>query len=330
MSKKYYNPQFMREYRANHTIISNDGLHVERNYMDNGVKKTYEPKIYLDSDSQRNFIELKKYGVAYIDEMVITCYWPPKPKDGKRYVVHHKDWNFGNDHKNNLEWVEETPEYLAERAEKMKEYLRAKRLQWYKDQKITVDEKKGIIKQDGVTLSVYNSISDSDLGYLFHTTTPKVDYRYKVKYANSGQIRYESSSLEVDKVMADFGLVYGNKENLKEPVILHVNHDFLDFTPYNLIWCEKSNPDYAAYRKKAQEDRLAQDKESNGRWLSPSEWDALYGSIDEYQDWSDLKGKDPSWTPERIAQEIEEIKKRKKENATPITSIWDIKNNQEG
>lgn len=59
MSKKYYNPQFMREYRANHTIISNDGLHVERNYMDNGVKKTYEPKIYLDSDSQRNFIELK-------------------------------------------------------------------------------------------------------------------------------------------------------------------------------------------------------------------------------------------------------------------------------
>lgn len=64
--------------------------------------------------------------------------------------------------------------------------------------------------------------------------------------------------------------------------------------------------------------------------MSPSEWDALYGSIDEYQDWSDLKGKDPSWTPERIAQEIEEIKKRKKENATPITSIWDIKNNQEG
>lgn len=60
MSKKYYNPQFMREYRANHTIISNDGLHVERNYMDNGVKKTYEPKIYLDSDSQRNFIETKK------------------------------------------------------------------------------------------------------------------------------------------------------------------------------------------------------------------------------------------------------------------------------
>lgn len=56
MSKKYYNPQFLREYRANHTIVSNDGLHVERNYMDNGVKKTYEPKIYLDRDSQRNFI----------------------------------------------------------------------------------------------------------------------------------------------------------------------------------------------------------------------------------------------------------------------------------
>lgn len=330
MSKKYYNPNFLREYYANHTFISNDGLHVERYYMDNGVNKTYEPKIYLDSDSQRNFIELKSYGVAYIDEMVTTCYCPPKPKDGKRYVVHHKDWNFGNDHKNNLEWVEETLEYLAEKAERMEEYLRAKRLQWYKDRKITVDEKHGIIKQDGVILPVYNSVSDSDLGYLFHTTTPKVDYSYKVKYANSGQIRYESSSLEVDKVMADFGLVYGYKETLKEPVILHVNHDFLDFTPYNLIWCEKSDPDYAAYRKKALEDKLAQDKESNGRWLSPSEWNVLYGGIDDYQDWSDMKGKDSSWTPERIAQEIEEIKKRKMENTIPATSIMDIKKNQEG
>lgn len=326
----YYRREDLRKYWTNYTFISSDGLHVERDYKDNGTLKTYEPTIYQDSNTKRRYITIKKYGTAYIDEMVIACYCAPKPNDGKRYVVHHKDWNFGNDHKNNLEWVEETPEYLAERAEKMEEYLRAKRLQWYKDRKITVDEKKGIIKQGGVVLPVYNSISDGDLGYLFHTTTPKVDYSYKVKYANSGQIRYESSSLEVDKVMADFGLVYGNKENLKEPVILHVNHDFLDFTPNNLIWCEKSDPDYAAYRKKALADKLAQDKESNGRWLSPSEWNVLYGGIDDYQDWSDMKGKDPSWTPERITQEIEEIKKRKKENATPTTSIMDIKKNQEG
>lgn len=287
MSKKYYKREFMREYRANHTFISNDGLHVERDYMDNGVKKTYEPKLYLDCASQRKFIELKSYGVAYIDEMVITCYCPPKPIDGKRYVVHHKDWNFGNDHKNNLEWVEETPEYLAARAEKMKEYLHAKRLQWYKDRKITVDEKKGIIKQNGVALTIYNSFSDSDLGYLFHTTTPKVNYTYKATYRNSGQTRYESASLIVDEVLADFGLVLGNKDNFTEPVILHVNHNFLDFTPYNLIWCEKSDPDYIKYQKKAWEDKLAQDKESNGRWLSPSEWNVLYGGIDNYQDWRD-------------------------------------------
>ncbi len=252
--------------------------------------------------------------------MVISCYCPAKPKDGKRYVVHHKDWNFENDHKNNLEWVEETPEYLAERAKKMKEYLHAKKLQWYKQHKITVD-KNGVIKQAGEILTIYNSFSDSDLGYLFHTTTPKVNYTYKVKYANSGQVRYESSSLEVDKVMADFGLVFGNKDNLIEPVILHVNHDFLDFTPYNLIWCEKSDPDYIEYRKKAWEDKLAKDKKSNGRWLSPSEWNVLYGGIDDYQDWSELGGKDPSWTPEKIAQEIEEIKKRETEKVTLTTSI---------
>lgn len=328
MSKKYYRREFMREFRANHTFISNDGLHVERDYMDNGVKKTYEPKIYLDCASQRKCIELKNYGIAYIDEMVITCYCPAKPKDGKGYVVHHKDWNFENDHKNNLEWMEETPEYLAERAEKMKEYLHAKRLQWYKQRKITVD-KNGVIRQDGVVLPIYNYFSDSDLGYLFHTTTPKVNYTYKVKYANSGQVRYESAPLEVDKVMADFGLVFGNKDNLTEPAILHVNHDFLDFMPYNLIWCEKSDPDYIEYRKKALEDKLTQDKKCNGRWLSPSEWNVLYGGIDDYQDWSDMRGKDPSWTPEKISQEIDEIKKRETEKATSTTSIWNIKKDQE-
>lgn len=328
MSKKHYRREDLRKYWANHTFISNDGLHVERDYMDKGVTKTYEPTIYLDRTSQRNCIELKKYGVVYLDEMVITCYCPPKPKDGKRYVVHHKDWNFENDHKNNLEWVEETPEYLAQRAAKMKEYLRVKRLQWYKHRKISVDEKRGIIKQDGQVVTIYNSFSDRDLDYLFHTTTPKVDYTYTVKYANSGQTRYETASLEVDKVMADFGLVFGNKDNLTEPVILHVNHDFLDFTPYNLIWCEKSDPDYIEYRKKAWEDKLAQDKKSNGRWLSPSEWNVLYGGIDDYQDWSELRGKDPSWTPEKIAQEIEEIKKRKTEKATSTTSIWDIQKDQ--
>ena len=312
MSNKYYKREFMREFRANHTFVSNDGLHVERDYMDNGVKKTYEPKIYLDGNSQRNFIELKNYGVANIDEMVITCYCPPKPKDGKRYVVHHKDWNFGNDHKNNLEWVEETPEYLAARAEKMKEYLHAKKLQWYKQHKITVD-KNGVIRQYGEVLRIYNSFFDSDLGYLFHTITPKVNYTYKVKYSNSGQTRYESASLIVDEILADFGLVLVNKDNLTEPVILHINHDFLDFTPYNLIWCENSDPDYIEYRKKAREEKLAQDKESNGRWLSPSEWNVLYGVIDDYQDWSDLRGKDPSWTQEKIAQEIEDIKNRNME-----------------
>lgn len=328
MSKKFYKREFMREYRSNHTFISNDGLHVERDYMDNGIKKTYEPKLYLDYTSQRNYIDLKNYGVAYIDDMVITCYCPPKPKDGKRYIVHHKDWNFENDHKNNLEWKEETPEYIAERAEKLKVYLQAKRLQWYKKRKITVD-KDGVIRQNGVALPINNSFSDSDLGYIFHTTVPKVDYTYTVKYANSNQTRYETASLEVDKVMDDFGFVYGNKDNLKEPVILHINHDFLDFTPYNLIWCEKSDPDYIEYRQKAREDKLAQDKKSNGRWLSPGEWSVLYGSIDDYQDWSDLRGKDPSWTPEKIAQEIEEIKKRETEKVTLTTSIWDIKKDQE-
>ena len=120
MSNKYYRTEFLREYRANQTRVSNDGLHVERDYKDNGSLKTYQPKIYLNPLNQRRYIELKKYGMAYIDEMVITCYCPPKPKDGKMYAVHHKDWNFENDHKNNLEWVEETPEYLAERAEKMR------------------------------------------------------------------------------------------------------------------------------------------------------------------------------------------------------------------
>lgn len=310
MTKKYYRREYMREYTANSTFISNDGCHVERDYYDQGIKKTYEPKMYLDNASQRFYIDLRNIGRTYIDEMVIMCYGSRKPKDGKNYVIHHKDWDFRNDHRNNLEWVEDTPQYQAEKAKKMKEYFKALKLQWYKDRKITVD-KNCVIKQDGVELSIDNTISDSDLGYIFHTIKLTVKYQIKVKYQNSGQIRYESKSLEVDKIMDDFGFVEGDKENFKEPVILHINHDFMDFYKGNLKWCEKSDPEYLEYMKQARLDVLAQDKAIHGRWLSPGEWNVLYGGIEDYQNWDDLKGKDSSWTPEKIEKEIEDIRKRK-------------------
>ncbi len=90
--KKYYNRNYMKQHYATKTFISNDGLHVERDFFnkEKNQLETYNPSIHEDKYGRR-FIRFNSYGDIFIAEMVISCYCAPKPKDGKEYEIEHID-----------------------------------------------------------------------------------------------------------------------------------------------------------------------------------------------------------------------------------------------
>lgn len=270
---KRYKREYMRQHFASKTWISNDGKYVERDYFDkeSGKTKTYNPPIY-DCNDGGYAIKLKGYGEYRIEELVIACYCAPKPNNGKKYIIHHKDWDVKNNHRKNLEWVEETDAYLQQRTIKRKEL-------WYKKHKITVN-KKGEILQDKKPLSIIDYIYDSDLNWTFHYTDPWVRYSYKNPWG-----RYVSERLYAEEILIDFGFVAGNKANFTDPVVLHINNDYMDFTPGNLEWCDKSDPRYVNFKQIAHDEKMKLDKKYNHP-LNQGSWKVIYGAQEPYQDWS--------------------------------------------
>lgn len=103
----------IRKHFATSTKISEDGLFVEKEFIDHkdGNKlKTYNPKIKVDEKGLR-YIENKNLGRVYIQDLVADCFCAPKPDDGNYYVLVHKDGNLQNDHYKNLEWRLATSAY---------------------------------------------------------------------------------------------------------------------------------------------------------------------------------------------------------------------------
>ncbi len=301
--KKYYKRDYLRQHYATKTFISNDGLHVERDYFDSETKqmKTYNPPIFEDFCNRR-FIELKNYGKILIAELVITCYCAPKPDDGKKYEIEHIDGDLSNDHRSNLRWVEATPAFLAQQNTIMNNNLKSNRMANYKSLKIKV-QKDGTITQNKEVLRPYYHFYDSDLDWDYHWGTAKIDYTVKNAYN-----RYERRSIAADKVMEDFGFVSGNKAQFQNPVVLHTNNDFTDFTPGNLEWCESTDPRYVAYRKITHDRCMEEDRRTNRKFLSPGSWKVVYPN-EPYQQWSEWMTDDEKahWTDERIQADMERV-----------------------
>ena len=111
-----YSRKFMREHYKSNCYVSNDGLHVERDYFDPKLlrKRVQELTTHLDAAEDRFYVLVSGKGKFYIDEMVLACYRGTM-KDGKKYLVHHIDGDMRNSEVSNLEWREATPEYLQDR-----------------------------------------------------------------------------------------------------------------------------------------------------------------------------------------------------------------------
>lgn len=158
----------IRKHFATSTKISEDGLFVEKEFIDkqDGNKlKTYNPKIKVDNNGLR-YIVNGKIGTVYIQDLVADCFCAPKPDDGNYYVLVHKDGNLQNDHYKNLEWRLATTVYPTTTAAtagkvKLTDGLEVRR--------------NGTIYQNGKELTVGTVIGNGDIDMIV-PIEPFVEY----------------------------------------------------------------------------------------------------------------------------------------------------------
>ena len=226
------------QHHDSHIWITSDGRHYSVSYIDKstGRKKLYAPKVIKGINY--DYLELKGGRIIRIDQVVIETYKNKAPKDSV-YVINHIDGNWHNHNINNLEWIELTPDIEIQMFRRHDE--NREKTEWeesYERYGVSV-RKDGKIKQYSKSLHIQ-------------------DYRNKahkrLKYTEDAYVSIQLilggyNECKVDDIMYYFGFVAGNKMQFNDPVILHKNNDYMDFTPGNLEWCEKTDQRYIDYRK---------------------------------------------------------------------------------
>lgn len=203
-------------------------------------------QIHANTDGSK-FLNVKPKNVP-LDELVADAY-NPMPKDGKKYILIHKDGDLGNCQANNLEWKQVRKYKPTATKRKLDNGLEVK-----------VD---GTILDKKKALPIVKEIGDSDTDSMKAIEHPYVSYRRKNKWGN-----YEDKTADVDDLMAAAEYVDGDKSTMKRPRVLHKNMDYKDFHALNLKWVEESSPEYQEYMKRKKEDIDKLTKELN--WNNPN------------------------------------------------------------
>lgn len=256
-SEEIRNGVRIRKHFATSTKISEDGLFVEKEFIDHddGNKlKTYNPKIKVDNNGLR-YIVNGKIGTVYIQDLVADCFCAPKPDDGNYYVLVHKDGNLQNDHYKNLEWRLATTVYPTTTATTAGKVKLTDGLEVRKN---------GTIYQKGKKLTVGTVIGNGDIDMIV-PIEPFVEYERKNSWS-----RYERKRISVDKLMDIAGYVNENKKRFEHPVILHRDNDWLNFDSDNLEWTDYNDPRYKEYYN-----RTVDEKNRLGRELNGEKWDYM-------------------------------------------------------
>jgi hypothetical protein len=206
------------------------------------IKHSTDGTIYVDH----------KWGDSvFIANAVLTCFCPPKPKDGKKYKIRYKDGNPANCHYKNLEW--EVIHYTHTTALEVDNDSYGEILTVHKDG--TIWSKDG--KQYTVHDDLYNS--DTDLWVC-------VESYIKIPVGNNPY----GKTVHVEELMREAGFVNGDDAVLKDPVILHRDLDRTNFSADNLEWVENTDQRYIDYQTKKKADKHQRDVKLNpGKTLLP-------------------------------------------------------------
>lgn len=227
--------------------VSKDGKYL---YKANGYGKHYYARKTDPNGEPYITVGGNKHGVAVL---VASCY-KPAPKDGKTYCISHIDGNKENCNVNNLQWILCVPKpYTFNTNPKAK------------IGDLTVHSN-GDVYQNGKKLIQGDYSYDPDMD--LHVCIAPFVYA-----SNNKSIYYDKR--DMDELMEKAGYIQGTKDDKKDPVILHKDHDMNNYDSSNLEWVEESSVEYAAY----QQDEIEQIKKRNIE-LNPGK---------EFPDWKQPK-----------------------------------------
>lgn len=210
--------------------VNKEGTRVYREYKNPNYNRFLQ--IHKKDDGSK-YLKLTFPGIVKLDELVADCF-KPMPCDGKKYILVHKDGNLENCNANNLEWKSVIKYNPLSTKRKL-------------DNGITVTFE-GKFYKGKKELQVVKEIGDADTDRIVGID-PLVYYQEKNKYGN-----YERKSVSPDDLMAEAEYVNGDKSLLKNPKVLHKDHDYMNFSEENLEWVEESSQEYQEYKNKKKTD----------------------------------------------------------------------------
>ena len=245
-----------RWYKACYAWVSDDGTLVVVPDKNNKFNPSGKKKIAITTDQDGKKIANGLYGyVIDVAKAVIVCFCPPKPKDGKKYLISHKDGNLGNCHYQNLEWVRY--HYQHATTDTVKLSCNGMTLEVGKD---------GSVKIDGKTAKVYDSFYDSDVDLEVCSDEPFIYVPRK-----KGSIFDER--VFIDDLMCEAGYVQGDDADLKHPMVLHQDNDYMNCSSDNLEWTEYADERYKVFIEQCIKDKHEKTVEKNpGKDVPDNYW----------------------------------------------------------
>lgn len=203
--------------------VNKKGTHVYREY--NNYNSFL--KIHQRTDGSK-YLELMDQCIVELDELVADCY-KPMPRDGKKYVLFHKDHSLQNCSASNLEWYEQTScRRITRRG--------------------LIATSDGRFNDGKKELLVVKNIGGAYI-YRMLGIDPLLYYDRRNKYGIS-----ERRIVHPDDLMAEVGFVMGDKSLLKKTKVLHKDMDYLNFNMDNLEWVEEESQEYQNYKAKKKAD----------------------------------------------------------------------------
>lgn len=231
-----------RWYIAYYVWVSDDGTLVvlPDKFNTNGMKK-----IAITTDHDGKKIAYNSYG-DFVDvaKAVAVCFCPPKPKDGKKYVIGHKDGNLDNCHYLNLEWVPYHYQHATTNTVKLSGYS------------LTLEVgKDGSVKMGGKAAKVYDSFYDSDVELELCSSGPFI-------YLPQKGSLYDKRVF-IDDLMCEAGYIQGDDADLQYPMILHKDNDYMNCSSENLEFVELTDERYEAFLEQRMKDKHEKVVEKN-------------------------------------------------------------------
>lgn len=245
-TEEMINGKRCRRYNVAKLWVSEDGKYVA---VDSIMKTCFSDvpykmvvKIHLDSNNER-YVRIKirnKFYNIYIKDAVYTCFCPPAPNDGRKYVVQYKDGNPANLHYRNLE---------LKQLQLVTRHTSAASVKLSNGLEIT---SKGEVFYGKNKEFISDCVGDADTD-LVCCVDP---------YVSNPEGR---EKLWMDDLMAIAGYVSGEKYDFSDPAILHKDNDPMNFRSDNLEYVESADPRYIEYKKKKDEWKHQRNVELNQR-----------------------------------------------------------------